>query len=346
MAAAPRRAGAASGSSAKTSIPQLGWSEARPAAVVLISGTESVLADRAGRALRDALKAVDPTLELSDIQADAYAPGELLTLASPSLFDEPRLIRVSGVEKATDAFILETLDYLGSPAEGTVLVLRHAGGVRGKKLLDAIRGGAGHGVEVVCSELKKDSEKFDFARDEFRRAGRRISPGALRAVVSAFADDLAELASACQQLLSDSAEEITEAVVNSYYGGRVETNAFQVADDAIAGRYGDALVALRQALGSGADPVPLVAAFASKIRTMAKLKGARGADGQLAAQFGLSPWQVKRARDDLQGWDEPGLAAAIIALAAADADVKGASRDPVFALERLVSLVSAKGRVL
>jgi DNA polymerase III subunit delta len=329
---------------AKTAIPQLSWGQVRPAPVVLVSGTETVLADRAIRLLRDQLKDADPSLEVSDIDAGDYAPGELVTLASPSLFGEPRLIRAGNVEKASDAFILETIDYLAAPADGAVLMLRHGGGVRGKKLLDAIRAGRGGGVEIVCAELKRDSDKFDFARDEFRRAGKKITPPALRAVVSAFADDLAELASACQQLISDSAAEIDERVVDSYYGGRVEVNSFAVADAAIAGRYGEALVTLRHALASGADPVPMVAAFASKVRTMAKLKGSRGADGQLASTFGLSPWQVKRAREELQGWDERGLAIAIQALAAADAEVKGGGRDPVFALERLVRVVSAKGR--
>lgn len=331
---------------AKTAIPQVSWAEVRPAPVVLVSGTETVLAERAIRLLRDQLKAADPSLEVSDIDAGDYAPGELVTLASPSLFGEPRLIRAGGVEKASDAFIAETLEYLAAPAEGTVLVLRHGGGVRGKKLLDALRSGLGGGIEVACAELKRDSDKFDFARDEFRRAGKRITPPALRAVVSAFADDLAELASACQQLISDSAAEIDEKVVDSYYGGRVEVNSFAVADAAIAGRYGEALVTLRHALASGADPVPMVAAFASKVRTMAKLKGSRGADGQLASRFGLSPWQVKRAREELQGWDEQGLAVAIQALASADAEVKGAGRDPVFALERLVRVVAAKGKPL
>ena len=82
----------------KALIPQLPWDRVRPAPVILVSGTESVLADRAIRALRDTLRAEDPSLELSDIEADHYAPGELVTMASPSLFAEPRFIRVTGVE--------------------------------------------------------------------------------------------------------------------------------------------------------------------------------------------------------------------------------------------------------
>lgn len=341
---APSRTGASRAKAASAVIPQLAWNRIHPAPVVLVSGTESFLADRAIRQLRDSLRAQDPSLEVSDLSAADYAPGELLTLASPSLFGEPRLIRVESVEKTGDAFLAEMLDYLSSPADGTVVVLRHGGGVRGKKLLDAIRSGAGGGVEVVCSELKKDAEKYDFAQSEFSAADRKITAGALRAITSAFSDDLAELSAACQQLLADSADQITEAVVDKYYGGRVETNAFQVADAAIAGRYGDALVTMRHALASGADPVPMVAAFASKIRTMAKLSGARGGSGQLAQQFGLAPWQVDRARRDLQGWTEEGLGRCVEILAETDATVKGGGRDPVFALERMIRIISSRGR--
>lgn len=325
-------------------IPQLAWNQIRTAPVVLVSGPEGFLADRSIRMLRDALKAEDPSLEISDIDAADYAPGELLTLASPSLFGEPRLIRVGSVEKCNESFLTDMLDYLSSTADGTVVVLRHGGGVRGKKLLDAIRAGTGGGIEVVCTELKKDADKYDFAQGEFRSAGKKISAGALRAITSAFADDLAELAAACQQLISDTAAEVTEATVDKYYGGRVESNAFHVADAAIAGRYGEALVTMRHALASGADPVPMVAAFASKVRTMAKLSGARGGSGQLAQQFGLAPWQVDRAKRDLQGWTEDGLGRCIEVLAETDANVKGGGRDPVFALERMIRIVSARGR--
>ena len=159
---------------------------------------------------------------------------------------------------------------------------------------------------MVCAELKKDSDRYDFAVAEFKTAGRPITPGALRAIVGAFSDNLAELATACQQLISDAASEITETTVEKYYSGRVETNAFKVADAAIAGRHGEALGLLRHALSTGADPVPMVAAFAAKLRTMAKVSGGRGSQGQLASQFGIAPWQVERAQRDLRGLDRRG----------------------------------------
>lgn len=342
-ASKPASGKAAGSKSVKVAIPQLDHHGIRPAPIVLVSGTEGFLADRAIRRLRDLLKAENPQLEVTDIEAGSYAPGELMTLASPSLFDDPRLIRVTQVEKCTDAFLEETLDYLQAPADDTVVVLRHAGGVRGKKLLDAIRGGAGGGIEIVCTELKKDVEKVDFVTAEFRDAGRRITPGAVRALVSAFSDDLAELAAACRQLISDESDDITESTISRYYSGRVETTSFQVADAAIAGREGEALVLLRHALASGADPVPMVAAVASKMRTMARLAGVRGGSGQLASQYGMAPWQVDRAKRDLQGWSDAGLARAVEAIAAADHQVKGLGRDPVFALERMIGVIASRG---
>ncbi|KQR64590.1 DNA polymerase III subunit delta [Frigoribacterium sp. Leaf172] len=324
-------------------IDQVGWDRIRPAAVILVSGPEQFLADRAVRQLRDQLTAEDPSLEVHDLEADHYQPGELITLASPSLFAEPRLIRVATVEKCTDAFLTETLRYLESPADDTYLVLRHGGGVRGKKLLDTIRSGTGQGIEVVCAELKKDTEKLDFAAAEFAAERRRVTSGALRALVTAFSDDLAELASACQQLISDAAEEITEATVEKYYEGRVETNAFKVADAAVAGRQGEALVLLRHALASGADPVPVVAAFAMKIRGMAKVHGAYGPSGQLASRLGMAPWQVDRAQREVRGWSEAGLGRCIEVVAETDAAVKGAERDAIYALERMVTTISMRG---
>lgn len=340
---AVRRAPARGGGAQKSVIPQLSWRSPHPAPVVLVSGPEDVCAERAIASIRDYLRAEDPSLEISDLRADDYESGSLLGVSSPSLFGEPRLVRVTGVEKAGDAFLTEALSYLEHPQEGATLVLRHTGAsVRGKRLLDAVRSGTGGGVEVACPAIKRDSDRFDFAAGEFAAARKRIAPGALRALVSAFADDVTELAAACQQLIADIPDDVTEPIVVRYYGGRVETTAFAVADTAIAGRYGDALIALRHALASGADPVPLVAAVASKLRTMARVAGSREPGAALAARLGLKDWQVDRARRDLSGWTEGTLGLAIQAVARADAEVKGASRDPVFALERMITVIATR----
>ncbi|MFG6502254.1 DNA polymerase III subunit delta [Microbacterium sp. P05] len=340
MTPAPRRGAPAK---ARSAIPQVSWREPRPAPIVLISGPEEVCAERAIAGLRDYLRAEDPSLEIADVRADDYTAGTLLTVSSPSLFGEPRLVRIAGVEKASDTFLAEAISYLAQPQEGATVVLRHTGAsVRGKKLLDAVRAGQGGGIEIACAAVKRDSDRYDFAAGEFSTARKRIAPSALRTLVSAFADDLTELGAACQQLISDVPGDIDDRIVERYYGGRVETSAFAVADTAIAGRYGDALLALRHALASGADPVPLVAAVAMKLRTMARVAGNREPSSALAARLGMKDWQVDRARRDLMGWSQTTLGMAIHATARADSEVKGASRDPVFALERMITVIATR----
>jgi DNA polymerase-3 subunit delta len=324
-------------------IAQAAWDQARPAPIVLVSGPEDLLADRAIRRIRETLTAVDPSVEVTDLDASAAVTGDLTTLASPSLFGEPRLIRVTAVERLSEAFLTEALRYLEAPADGATVVLRHGGGVRGKKLLDAIRSGAGGGIEIACAEVKRDADRSAFASAEFRAAGRRVAPGALRVLVSAFQGDLAELASACQQLIADTTGDIGERTVQTYYAGRMETDAFAVADAALAGRTGEALVLLRHAIDSGADPVPIVAALATKLRAMAKVLDAKGAAAKIASEYGMAPWQVDRARRDAQGWQPAGLGRAIAFTAETDERVKSGARDPEYALERLVTLIARRG---
>ena len=319
------------------------WRKPAPAAVVFISGPEEYLAGRALRSIRDQLKSTDSSLEIHEIEASDYVSGQLLNLTSPSLFAEPRLVIIRGLERSSDDLIIDGLSYLLQPTEDTTVVLRHnSSSVRGKKLVDAIRASE-IAAEINCLAITKDAERVAFVQSEFAGANRKVTVGAVRALLDAFADDIAELASACGQLLLDSAENITEEIVDRYYGGRVETNAFKVVDAALAGRAGEALALLRHALSSGSDPVPLVAAISMKIRQLAKIYSNRNASAQT---LGMAPWQLDRARKDVSGWSEDGLAATIEALADADAAAKGAERDPVYSLEKLIQLISRKGESL
>lgn len=325
-------------------IPQLEWTAAAPAPVVLISGPEAFLADRAVHAIREALREAHGELEVHDVDAASYAAGELFTIASPSLFAEPRLIRVSGVEKCSDAFLEDAKRYVEAAADDTTLVLRHAGGQRGKALLDRVRAGAGAGIEIVCPEMKRDQDRLAFVQGEFRRLGAQITPGGARMLVDAYSGGIGELAGACAQLVADIGPRISEAEVGRATEGRVETTGFKVADAATAGRAADALVLLRQALSTGTDPIPILAALNMKVRGMARVHGSRGSSGQLASQLGMAPWQVDRALREVRGWQEEDLARAVDLAAETEWRLKGGSRDPEYALEKYVLFIARRGR--
>ncbi|HEY0119708.1 MAG TPA: DNA polymerase III subunit delta [Cellulomonas sp.] len=332
-----------SGRGASSGPPALTWEQAEPAPVVLVRGTESLLVERAVERIVGLAKDVDPEVDVERVDAAEYAAGMLAVLTSPSLFSDAKVVVVDGVERAGDELLADALRYVTAPLSSAVVVLCHGGGQRGKALLDAVR--AGGAPEVGCDPVTSDADKLGFASAELRRAGRRADTQALRALVDAVGSDLRELASSCSQLVADTSGVIGVAVVERYYGGRVEASGFQVADAAVAGEAGRAVSLLRHAMATGVDPVPLVAALAARLRLLAKVGAVRGRGAEAARELGLAPWQVDRALRELRGWTPEGLATAISAVAQADAEVKGEGRDAQFAVERAVlATAAAAGR--
>jgi DNA polymerase III delta subunit len=119
-----------------------------------------------------------------------------------------------------------------------------------------------------------------------------------------------------------------------------------VADQAVEGRGAEALASLRWALSGGVDPVLVTSALAMGLRNIARLASApRGLHpADLARDLGMPPWKVDRVRHQLRGWSGEGVAAALRAVAEADAAVKGAGDDAAYALERaIVAIVRARG---
>jgi DNA polymerase-3 subunit delta len=261
------------------------------------------------------------------------------------MFAEPRALVLRGLEDAGEALVTDLLSYIDDPVEDVTLVLCHRGGARGKKVLDAARDA---GATVLdCPTIKSDRDKTDFVTREFRAAKRQVSPEAVRALVEAVGSDLRELASACAQLVADTTGRVDVESVLLYHSGKVEATGFRVADAAVGGRTGEALELLRHALATGLDPVPIVAVLASNLRTLAKVAaaGRTGRSADVAKTLGMAPWQVDKARRQLSGWGPDGLARSIMAVAEADAAVKGGGRDPEYAVERaVVTVAGSRGR--
>ncbi len=308
--------------------------------MVLLTGSEDHLADRALTALLTRLRERDPSFERTDVAAAGYQKGQLTTWTSPSLFGEQSLVLAEGVDAATEAFVEDVLEYLSAPAEHVVLVLRHRGGNRARKVLEVARTAPG-AVEVPCQPLKRDQDKVDLVLADARRARRRIEVEAARALVAALGGDLGELVAGLDQLLTDTEGTVTEADVHRYHSGRREATGFEVADAAVAGDAGRALVLARHAEATGVPAVVVVAALAARLRQLAKVAATRGRGADVARDLGMAPWLVDKARREVQGLSAEGMAEAILAVAAADHAVKGGGQDGAFALERAVRVTAA-----
>lgn len=311
--------------------------------LVLITGPESILAERALASVVSELRVTAPDLEVVRLQAATYEAGSLGMHASPSLFGGEKAMVVLDLDEAPDELQTDLLAFLAAPEPDITLVVTHKSGQRGKKVLDTLKKGGARVVEAPA--IKSDRDKSDFAMHEFRAAKRRASPEAVRALIEAVGKDLRELAAACQQLISDTTGVIDEVLVEKYHGGKVEASGFRVADAAIAGNSGDALRLLRHAIATGVDPVPIVAVLAQQLRQLVRVGFAgRGRSADVARDLGMAPWQVDKARRALSGWDSEALARSIQAVAAADFEVKGGGRDPVYAVERAVLTITHERR--
>ncbi len=234
--------------------------------------------------------------------------------------------------------------FMAAPVEEITLVLLHAGGAKGKGLLDAARKAGAR--EVACPKMTKPADRLAFVRAEFRTAGRSATPEACQALVDSLGSDLRELASACAQLAADVDGPIDQAVVARYYTGRAEATGFEVADLAVTGRTVEALERLRWALAVG-QPLPgITFALASGVRSIGKLATAprNARPGDLARDLGMPPWKIDRVRQQMRGWSADGVATALQAIAEADAAVKGAAADPAYALEKAVVTISRAAR--
>ena len=324
-----------------------------------MTGPEDLLADRAVDRVVAAARAAAPDVQVVDVEAGGYTAGDLAAHAAPSLFGEGTVLVVRGLEDAPDELVEDARALVADLPPDTVLVLRHRSGQRGKGLLDAARK-AGAAVHD-CAKITSDADKTAFVTHEFRSAGRTVTADAVAALVEALGQDVRELANACSQLMADTtvpdgrpqdAPAVDAAIVERYYGGRVEATGFKVADAAIGGQTDEALGLLRHALSSGVDPVPIVAVLAMGLRSLAKVSSAGSArSAEAARELGMAPWQVDKARRQLRGWSPDGLAHAIEAVAAADLAVKGGlpqkgrrAGDPVFAVEKAVLEIGAARR--
>jgi DNA polymerase-3 subunit delta len=312
--------------------------------ILLISGNEEFLADRMRARAVAAVTAEQPECEVANATAAGLAPGELAGLTSPSLFSTSSALVLTELESLPDPAQEELTAYATAPSPDVAVVLIHGGGQKGKKLLDLLRGQSSV-TEVKVEAPKYEREFAAWVRTELRDLGATIDEEAASLLVSSVGQDLRSLAGAADQLAATAGkgEAITTEVVRRYFGGRADVRGFDIADAAIEGRINIALEQARWAEAARVAPVLITSAFASGLRSLAKLADAPGglSDAELARHIGAPPFKIRILRRQLRAWDTSSLATALVAVAHADTDVKTGEADASYAVERMVLQVAA-----
>lgn len=310
---------------------------------MLVTGSAEFLASRVVDQARAALLDDDPGAELSDVEASSLDAGTFVELTSPSLLAASSGLVVRGIDALPESLHQRVVEYVAAPAPDVAIVLVHPGGARGRALLEKLRKA---GAREVVADAPKPWQVAGWAAAEARRLGATLDDAGAEALVTAVGADLRTLAAAVEQLVADHpGARLDVATIRAAFEGRAEVKSFDIADRAIAGDAAGALELLRWALGQRV-PLPLVtSAFAVNLRRLIRLVFAPGGlrDADLAREVGCSPYQLRRLRPLTRGWDAAGWAAAMVAVADADAAIKGAGADGAHALEQLVLAVVAAG---
>ncbi|MET0865256.1 MAG: DNA polymerase III subunit delta [Nakamurella sp.] len=317
---------------------------AAPPALMLLSGDELLLVDRAVWRVTAAARRREPGIERRDATAAGLSAGEFWDLVAPSLFAEPRLVVIRGAQESAKDLATALTGYCADPVDGVTLVVHHAGGARNKAIADAMtKAGA---TVVVCNKLTKPAERIDFVRAEIRKAGGTTTPDAVAALVDAVGTDLRELASTASQLVADTGGMVDEQAVRRYHRGKADVSGFTVSDFVMAGDLPAALESLRWAEGIGLAPVLIADALADGVRTIAKVHGARGRNSYaMASELGMPAWKIDRAKVAGRGWSDTGLIAGMAVVVELNASVKGAAVDTQYSLEKaVIDLVAARQR--
>jgi DNA polymerase-3 subunit delta len=312
-----------------------------PSRVRLIIGPAEFLAERAVADLSATAAAIDPDHDRTEINGAELAPGALVELTSPSLFSRARAVVIRQLPELDDKMHDELVSYAESPSSDVVLGLVHPGSTKGKKLVDRLRKLST--VEEIRCDEPKPWELTRFVTAETRRHGGSIESDAAEFLLAAVGHDLRALSAATHQLVSDYApQRLTIDIVRRYYAGRSEVRSFDIANAAIEGRVAEAMEQLRWALTHRVASVLITSAFASGLRSLARLQSAPHGlrDNDLAREIAVPAFRLKSLRSQLRSWSAGGLARAIEAVAAADVSVKGGAGDPDHALERMVLAVA------
>jgi DNA polymerase-3 subunit delta len=252
---------------------------------------------------------------------------------------EARLVVVDGVETWKSADTKEVEAYLDAPAPTTVLALVGDGIKRDSVLAKAVAKAG----DVLAFDVPK-KQLPDWVAEQFRRLGASADRDACRALVEAVGDDVGDLASEIQKLVTwANGEQITRADVERLAVGRAETPIFAVTDAwgrrdlAATLRATESLLDRSHRSRSG-ELIRLVGSLVGhvgRVRKISRLADEGVGTKEIAGRLKVHPFVAEKAAKQARNFSPEELAQATVRLAELDVGAKGGSRlPPELQLER------------
>lgn len=317
--------------------------------LTLVVGGDAYLNELNAKDVRDSIRLKYPEAEILTLDAsvaNSYAFDEAI---GPSLLGDETIVVVNDIQNADDSLVEAIESFAKSYAindsssqNNRWVIARHEGGLKGKSVITRLTRAGAHVINVP--DMKKPAAQLNFIMSIFERSSRSIEPQAAQRLVAVLGNKTDELASLCSQLCYDFDENpISLKTVDKYLVSDPQVTGFFVADKAVAGRTGEAVLAARTAINQGVDPIALIGALAAKMRIISKAIAVR--NGEISqAEAKVNPWALNIAMKQLAGWYSDGVCECVKCLAWADEQCKGGSSDANYALEKCIMLIASRGK--
>jgi len=275
-------------------------------------------------------------LRADEIDAAEWRGGETSDLATPSLFGERRALLVTGVQGLSEAAAAEIRSYLaqhgaaGAGDDDSVLVLTAISRGRSGPAIGKAVTAAGGTVKQVTMR-RQDLPAWVLGRAKRRDVS--MSSQAAAALIGAVGDGPAELDQAVEQLGSAFPNQpVGPEQVRAQFRGLGDQQVWDLCDRALAGRLGDALVALRSLLEEREAGLLILGGIAARVRDLIRVRSLpdRMPPAEAAKAAGLRfDWQVRRYREQAGRFTPEELEALHERVAEADRAIKGGVAEDV-----------------
>ena len=277
------------------------------------------------------------TIELDGAQATVY---DLREAAGSTLFSDSAIVIVRNIAQASPEFVQEVASYATDTGMTDVTIICQQLESNAKKVKETLQSA---GAQIITvQDLSKERDLIDYVMQCFSAHQRMIERNAAQFLAASLVGQTDQIEALSNQLCDDfDTNPITLELVQQYTIAAPHIKGFAIADLALAGQSAQAVMQVRLALAQGMDPIAIIGALASSLRTMAKTAAAQS--GKISSREVGPSWMMNKARKQLQGWNTPAMGKCFELLAQADAIAKGAPGESQYALERAVLAIASRG---
>ena len=283
------------------------------------------------------------SLMVDEFDDDEYEMRSVVDAAQTMPFlAERRVVVARNVGRFTADDVRPLVAYLDDELPTTELVLVAGGGRVPKSLDDAVK----RVGEVVSTAPPRGRQRTQWVRSTAADHGVRIDGPAAASIAERLGDDVGRLDGIIGVLRSTFGEgaHIGATDVEPFLGEAGGVPPWDFTDAIDAGRTADALTLLgRMIHGGDRHPLQIMAILHQHYVRLARLDGVDARSEQdAAAAIGIKPgFPARKALDNYRRLGGGGVRRAIALLAAADADLRGATDlEPEMVMEILVARLS------